>query len=152
MKTFVYLIVSAGLVLVTACGSTSTMPVDSESDEVPLLSTPVPVDVTDESVASPIADQPSPAVQQKMVDLSRENLSQILKVNIDQVATSKVDPVTWSDASLGCPKIGVMYIQTVTPGFLVRLEADNTEYIYHTDWKGKVVLCPEIRPREPGLR
>jgi hypothetical protein len=87
-----------------------------------------------------------------MVDLSRENLSQMLKVDSDQVITEKVEAVVWPDASLGCPKIGVMYIQTVTPGFLVRLEAGNTEYIYHTDWKGKVVLCPEIRPREPGLR
>ena len=34
MKIFLDLIVSAGLVLITACGSANIMPVDSTSDEV----------------------------------------------------------------------------------------------------------------------
>jgi hypothetical protein len=155
MKTFVYLIVSAGLVvLATACRSTSAMPDNSKSGEIPLLSTPKPVDATDEPAASPTADSPSPAAQQKMVDLSRENLSQMLKISIDQIVTVKVESAIWPDASLGCPKKGVAYIQVLTPGFLVRLEAEGEQYLYHTDESEAVILCMRdtlpVFPVTPG--
>ena len=72
MKPLVYLVVFMGLVLLPACGSARAIPVNS--NEVPLLSTPVPADVTNGPVMPSIADTPSPATQ-KMTDLSRENLS-----------------------------------------------------------------------------
>lgn len=140
MKIFVYLIVSVGLVLATACGAASAMPVDSKSDEVPRLSTPVPVDVTDRPIVPPVADTPNPAAQ-KMTDLSREHLSQKLNISIDQIVTESVEPTIWPDASLGCPKAGVSYIQVLTPGFLVYLEAGGQQYLYHTDENESVTLC-----------
>ncbi len=140
MKKFVYLIVSVGLVLVTACGAARAIPVDSKSDEVPLLSSPVPVEVTDGPVTQPVADTPNPAAQ-KMADLSREHLSQKLNISIDQILTKRVEPVTWPDASLGCPKAGVDYIQVLTPGFLVYLEAGGQQYLYHTDENKTIILC-----------
>lgn len=33
-----------------------------------------------------------------------------------------VESKQWPDASLGCPKPGVMYIQVVTPGYLITHE------------------------------
>jgi hypothetical protein len=153
MKTLVYLIGSASLVLMTACGSARAMPVDLKSDNAPLLSTPVPADATSEPIAPPAADQPSP-VAQNMVDLSREDLSRILMISIDQIAIAKVEPVTWPDASLGCPKMGVMYIQTTTPGYIIQLKANDKTYRYNTDTIDRVILCndttlPEF-PITPG--
>jgi hypothetical protein len=155
MKTFVYLIVSAGLVvLATACRSTSAMPDNSKSGEIPLLSTPILVSATDEPAVPPTANTPAPIVQQKMVDLSRENLSQMLNVNMDQIVTVKVEPAVWPDASLGCPKVGVAYIQVLTPGFVARLEAEGQQYLYHTDESEAVILCTRdtlpVFPVTPG--
>ncbi len=153
MKPFVYLIVSAGLVLVTACRSASAMPVGLKSDDAPLLSTPILAGATDGPVAPPITDTPSPAAQ-KMADLSRENLSQMLKIDTSQIVTAEVEPVIWPDASLGCPKPGVNYIQVLTPGFLVRLEVDEQQYLYHTDEISTAILCTggalPVFPVTPG--
>jgi hypothetical protein len=89
-----------------------------------------------------------------MVDLSREDLSRILMISIDQIAIAKVEPVTWPDASLGCPKMGVMYIQTTTPGYIIQLKANDKTYRYNTDTIDRVILCndttlPEF-PITPG--
>jgi hypothetical protein len=153
MKLFVYLVLSVGLAFVAACGSARAMPVNSNSNEVPLLSTPIPADVTNEPVMPSVADTPSPAAQ-KMADLSRENLSRILKISVDQILTAEVKPVIWPDAGLGCPKAGVAYIQVLTPGFLVLLEADGQRYLYHTDENEIVILCKEsdlpMFPVTPG--
>jgi hypothetical protein len=78
MKIFFNGVVFAGLIWVTACGGAATAtPVDSKLDDTPHLSTPAPVTVTDEPATPPQEDTPPPAAQ-RMVDLSRENLSQML--------------------------------------------------------------------------
>jgi hypothetical protein len=131
MKTFAFLILSAGLVLVTACGSAAT-PVESNIDN-PFSSTPMPIDTTNPSTMPPTLNQQShtvpPAsnqlspIEQNMIDLSRQNLSQRLKIGIDQVAVVSIKQITWRDASLGCPKPGIDYIRVETPGYTVVLEA-----------------------------
>ena len=53
----------------------------------------------------------------------------------------RVQPVEWRDASLGCPKPGVDYIQVLTPGYVIKLEAAGSVYEYHTDDAQRVVTC-----------
>ena len=47
-----------------------------------------------------------------------------------------------------------MYAQVLTPGFLILLEVDGQQYIYHTDEVETVVLCKEsdlpMFPVTPG--
>jgi hypothetical protein len=47
-----------------------------------------------------------------------------------------------------------MYAQTLTPGFLITLEAGGQQYFFHTDEKSTVVLCIEDNlpdfPLTPG--
>jgi hypothetical protein len=149
MKTFVYLIVSAGLVLVTACGSAVTT-VELNSDNS-LLSTPMSTDATNSSTVSPTSDQSSPIepstsnqsspAEQKMIDLSRKNLSQKLTIDIDQIVVLSIMQITWRDAGLGCPKPGIDYIRVETPGYSIQLEAEGKTYNYHTDENKRVILC-----------
>lgn len=47
----------------------------------------------------------------------------------------------WPDSSLGCPEEGMMYMQVITPGYLVVLEAEGRRYEVHTDATGRAVLC-----------
>jgi|SRR3990172_5154391 len=153
MKVFVNLIVSSGLVWMTACGSASTQPAALNSDKAPLLSTPIPEDASESPDPQSAANPPSPTAQ-KMVDLSREDLSLMLKIGMDQIVTAEVVPVIWPDASLGCPKTDLAYIQVMMPGFLVFLEVNGQQYIYHTDEAETVVLCKESNlpmfPVTPG--
>jgi hypothetical protein len=138
MKPFVYLILSAGLVLVTSCGSAAA-PVELKADNPP-PSTPMPTDATDPSIVPPTANQPSPA-EQKMIDLSRKNLSQKLNISIDQIVLISIQQIIWRDASLGCPKPGIDYIRVETPGYSILLDAGGKTYNYHTDESKRFILC-----------
>jgi hypothetical protein len=44
-----------------------------------------------------------------------------------------VEPVTWSDSSLGCGEPGMSYLQVLTPGYKVTLELEGRRAVYHTD-------------------
>jgi hypothetical protein len=138
MKAFVYLMLFAGLILVTACGSAAT-PVELNMDN-PFSSTPMPTSTANSSTLPPASNQPS-AAEQNMIDLSRQNLSQKLKISIDQVVVVSIKQITWQDASLGCPKPGIDYIRVETPGYTIMLEAGGQTYNYHTDESKRVILC-----------
>lgn len=76
----------------------------------------------------------------------------------DAAAKAGVDPsaitvlansaVTWSDGSLGCPRPGVMYTQSLVEGFRVILQANGVQLDYHgTD--DTFVLCPAKLAKPP---
>ena len=52
-------------------------------------------------------------------------------------------PKDWPDSSLGCPRPDEFYLQVITPGYQIQVrdKATNTRYDYHTDQKGRVVMC-----------
>ena len=76
-----------------------------------------------------------------MVALASERLAERLDVSAEEIALVRVRPVEWRDASLGCPKPGVDYIQQLTPGYAIRLEAAGEVYEFHTDDAQRVVMC-----------
>ena len=47
----------------------------------------------------------------------------------------------WDARSQACSQSGMMYAQVQTPGFSVRLEAQEQTFKYHTDMEQTVVLC-----------
>jgi hypothetical protein len=49
--------------------------------------------------------------------------------------------VEWPDASLGCPKPGMMYAQVVTGGYRVKVAVGGTVLDYHTDASTRAELC-----------
>ncbi len=89
---------------------------------------------------------------QEMVDLSIQALKEKFNIPADSVSVTEVTPMTWPDASLGCPKRGVLYIQTVTPGFQILLEANGHMFTFHTDEKSLTVLCSVNPPDEIYLQ
>ncbi|NOZ51366.1 MAG: hypothetical protein GXP37_15180 [Chloroflexi bacterium] len=56
-----------------------------------------------------------------------------------------IQPITWPDASLGCPQEGMLYAQVLTPGYKVMVEAPDATYELHLDANGAGDFCP---PRE----
>ncbi len=49
--------------------------------------------------------------------------------------------VEWNDSALGCPQPDMAYLQVITPGYQVVLQAGQQTYDYHTDTRGYFVLC-----------
>jgi len=60
-----------------------------------------------------------------------------------------VEPVTWSDGSLGCPVPGVMVTQALVPGWRLIVSDGTRELAYHASRRGSWVQCPAGRARAP---
>ena len=75
--------------------------------------------------------------------MARRDLARRLNVSPEVVALEAAGPVSWPDASLGCPKQGFAYAQVITLGYLVRLLYQGKEYRYHSDLLGPPFLCEQ---------
>jgi hypothetical protein len=78
-----------------------------------------------------------------MVALATEDLASRLDVGEEEISPVQVRAVDWRDGSLGCPKPNVHYIQRITPGYRIWLDARGDVYEYHTDDDSHVILCAE---------
>ena len=112
------------LVLVACSASTSTQGGGTASATQPVSVTPPP-----EAAAA--------------VDAAMQAAAQHLGVSPDQLQVTQVEPHQWPDASLGCPQPGQLYSQIVTPGYLVSITSGSHQLEYHTDMRGRVMLCHE---------
>lgn len=103
-----------------------------------------PVPTADGNLAATVAETMDaiPGSEEPLA-AALEDLSQRTGLPLDQISLVSMEARDWSDASLGCPQEGFMYAQVITPGYLITLEADGTEYSYHTDQTTQVVLCEE---------
>ncbi len=74
------------------------------------------------------------------------------RLGVDHEAILVVDArdVTWPDGSLGCPQPGMNYIQVLTEGYLVVLEADGQRYEYHGGADGPLTFCTDPQPPTAG--
>jgi hypothetical protein len=97
----------------------------------------------DEVVVPPLAatEPPNPIVQ-----LTIQDLSQRLGISPEEIQVEEVVFMEWRDSSLGCPAPGMFYLQVITPGYRISLEAGGESYTYHTDSGERFVLCKFGRP------
>jgi len=135
-------VLAAASLLLAACGPAAT-PSAGESP----LSTPTA------SQPAPTAGEPTVPPEAAEVTLVKRDLAQRLNVTVDEIRVVSVKAVDWPDASLGCPKPGMLYADVITPGFEIILEANGQEYAYHTGG-GYYVQCegqwPVEAPTAPG--
>lgn len=83
---------------------------------------------------------PGPEAQ-AMAEVAKQALATALSIDPATITVVSVTPVEWNDSSLGCPKPDQTYIQVITPGYMVRLEAAGKGYEYHTDTRNQAVQC-----------
>ncbi len=81
------------------------------------------------AVPEPVALPPA----QPLVDLAKADLGRRLGLDPGQVKLVSVEETTWNDGSLGVPKPGMMYVQTLIPGYRIVLAQGGQIYEYHTD-------------------
>jgi hypothetical protein len=84
--------------------------------------------------------QTNPA-SQPLVELAQRALAQELGIDVATIKLTQIEQVEWRDSSLGCPKPGMNYLQVITPGYRIVLEAQGRSYEYHTDTGKRVVYC-----------
>jgi hypothetical protein len=80
----------------------------------------------------------SPAQRATITDLSEK-----LNLTADEITIVSTEAVTWPDGCLGVVRIGVMCTQAEVPGFKIILESDGSNYEYHTNQDGSVIVFAE---------
>lgn len=83
---------------------------------------------------------------QSLVDKARDDLSHQLAIAPDQINLVEVTEVEWSDSSLDCPQPGMSYLQVITPGYKILLQANEQMYEYHASQSGYFVFCETPAP------
>ena len=95
------------------------------------------------------APTPANAAMQSVIEKAKEDLVQRLSISVAEINLIEITEVEWSDSSLGCPQPGMEYLQVITPGYLIRLEANETQYEYHSNKDTYVVFCEKQNPFAP---
>ncbi len=78
----------------------------------------------------------------EIISMTITDLANRLGIDERAVTVLQVKPIEWPDATLGCPKPGMDFTPVITPGFIITLEVDGDNYVYHTDDVDRVILCP----------
>ena len=61
-----------------------------------------------------------------------------------QLSVERVERREWPNSGLGCPQPGMMYAQVITPGYLIVVSGGGKRLEYHTDLRGRAVMCREL--------
>lgn len=157
---------SAAAQLATAMPAATAGPTSAPSD-TPATATPQETAVaqpsqTSES-SSPTAPaiertaRPTPAVERVpttppappvLGEAPADLLNQILAdaaqrsgVDVASIVVERDQAVEWNDGSLGCPRPDMVYLQVITPGYHVVLQAGGSSYDYRADERGRFLLC-----------
>lgn len=75
-------------------------------------------------------------------------LAEQLGMSAAQIEVESIGEQTWPDSSLGCPEEGRMYLQVITPGYVLQLRAKGQVYEYHVDQSVRaVVFCQKPKSK-----
>jgi hypothetical protein len=94
-----------------------------------------PIDLSTKPAAAPAGPDA------RMGALARAALARDLAVAEADITVVSAEETEWRDSSLGCPKPGMNYLQVITPGYNITLEAHGKRYVYHSDNNRRVVRC-----------
>lgn len=68
---------------------------------------------------------------------------------VRDVTVERAERVTWSDASLGCPRPGELAAQMLTEGYWVILGAGGERFDYRANTGGHFLRCDQPGRRKP---
>jgi hypothetical protein len=84
-----------------------------------------------------------------IVDIAVADLVSRLRVDPAGISVISVRSVTWPDGSLGCPRPGMVYLQTPVDGALIELSVGSTAYRYHCGGSRGPFLCEKPSRQVP---
>lgn len=121
-----------GLFLPTACGQIMP-PLSQEATTSPTEGTTAPM--------TPSLPTPADTSLQNLIESIKTDLASRQAVSVDEITVRETTQVEWSDSSLDCPQPGMDYLQVITPGYRIVLEANGQLYEYHTNRDTYFVYC-----------
>jgi hypothetical protein len=89
----------------------------------------------------PVLPTPADAGLQSLIELTKADLASRLSIPVDEIILAEATEAEWSDSSLDCPQPGMEYLQVITPGYRIVLQANNQSYEYHTSREAYFVYC-----------
>lgn len=137
-----------GLIVVAIAGCAQSQPRESTDNKA---RQPVYREHGDPQVAptgSPAAPSNQPNAPEQLLQRMGEDLATRLGVKVSQIQVLVVEPVTWSDGSLGCPQPDRAYTAALTPGLRALFQHAGKTYQYHASERGQFLYCPN--PQEPA--
>jgi len=102
------------------------------ADESPLVTNPPKDDGTTSTSPPPSGGGTIDPSLAPFIDQARADLAGRLGVDASAITVISAELVEWSDASLGCPRPGMVYAQVPTDGSLIVLSHSGASYRYHT--------------------
>lgn len=84
---------------------------------------------------------PPPGARTPQARLAAGDLADRLGITEGEVEVTRVEAVTWNDASLGCAEEGFSYAQVLVEGSRITLEAGGERYEYHAGGGRDAFLC-----------
>jgi hypothetical protein len=81
---------------------------------------------------------------------ARRDLARRIGVDQSVIRVVTAEFVTWPDSALGCPEPGAAYLQALTPGYRIRLEAPDGIHHYHGAEGKPPFHCPAERASAPA--
>jgi len=128
----------------TPAGTTASSATDSAAQ--PTGSADESDVVTDTEPGAEMADgTSSTGAGSAMVRAAIADLRQMLTDPIADIAVVSVEPVTWPDSSVGCPRPGISYMQVLVEGSRIVLSHGGVEYEYHQGGGRNPFFCPPNR-------
>ena len=94
---------------------------------------------------------PEESLYQTQIELAKSDLSRRLDISVDEIKVLEARAVVWPDASLGCPQPGMVYVQAVQEGWLIRLQGGGEMYFYHSGGDEKPFLCEQTSGMVPKV-
>jgi hypothetical protein len=135
------------LFMVSGCGQMTTP--DAPTGSINTPETPaIPNSPTQGEAKQMTPSLPTPEDPglQSLVEKAKSDLGERLSISLTQINLVEMTEVEWSDSSLGCPQPGMDYLQVITPGYLILLEADAQTYEYHSNRDTYFVYCENQSP------
>lgn len=105
----------------------------------------LPIENGDGLTLEPELDEAAPAA---LVERARQALAQQLGVPIDQVVFVSSVYQDWSDSALGCPSPEGLYLQVITPGYLLTFQHGQATYDLRVARDGNALIrCTNGQPQ-----
>src|SRR5690349_4416633 len=136
------LLFMTALLLVVACTPIPTSSPHEESTVIPSKESAIEMTPTLPALEDPRL--------QLLIEGTKADLASRLAIEANQISLGEILEVEWSDSSLDCPQPGMEYLQVITPGYRIVLEAGGQSYEYHTNRNTYFVYCEnQILPDIP---
>jgi hypothetical protein len=128
-----------GGLLLAACGEAADQGADT-TQPIADTTTTQPVEVTTTMDTAPLEE----AALRARAELAAE-----LQTDEGNLKLVSSQPVTWKDASVGCPEPDQGYAQVLTEGYLVVFEYDGEQYEVHQAVDDDPLVC--LEPASEGF-